>query len=116
MADVELVIKIPEEEYRCVQITGCIGNKTRISNAIYNSILLPKGHGRILDEKEILNTEKHDGSWYDLVDLPEYIAGVSAIVEVDKTESEDRCKNCEYSHNPDYTRCHECKAESEDKT
>ena len=30
-------------------------------------------------------------------------------------EDEDKCKNCEYYHNPDYTRCHECKVESEDK-
>lgn len=28
-----------------------------------------------------------------------------------KAESEDKCKNCEYYRNPDYTRCHECKAE-----
>lgn len=42
--------------------------------------------------------------------------------EWDKAESEDnidkykanKCKNCEYYQNPDYTRCHECKAESED--
>ena len=27
-----------------------------------------------------------------------------------QTESEDKCKNCEYSRNPDYTRCHECGA------
>lgn len=30
-------------------------------------------------------------------------------------ESETKCKNCEYSRNPDYTRCHECKAESEEQ-
>ena len=30
-------------------------------------------------------------------------------------EGDDMCKNCEYYHNPDYTRCHECDAESEDK-
>ncbi len=30
-------------------------------------------------------------------------------------EDGDKCKNCEYYHNPDYTRCHKCKAESEDK-
>ena len=30
-------------------------------------------------------------------------------------ESKDKCKNCEYSLNPDYTRCHECKAESEEQ-
>lgn len=63
-------------------------NRTEVDNAVLNGILLPKGHGRILDEKEILNTEKHDGGWYDLVDLPEYIAGVSAIVEADKGEQE----------------------------
>lgn len=60
-----------------------------VINAVQNGITLPKGHGRILDEKEILNTEKHDGGWYDLVDLPEYIAGVSAIVEADKAERTD---------------------------
>lgn len=60
-----------------------------VINAVQNGIPLPKGHGRILDEKEILNTEKHDGSWYDLVDLPEYTAGVPAIVEADKTERMD---------------------------
>ena len=84
----QIVINIPEEEYKCVQITGCIGNKTCISNAIYNGVLLPKGHGRILDEKDILDTKNNDGGWYDLVDMPEYIAGVKAIIEAD-VESEE---------------------------
>ena len=34
--------------------------------------------------------------------------------KVEPQESEEKCKNCEYYRNPDYTRCHECKAESED--
>ena len=88
MSDIELVIKIPEEEYKCVQITGCIGNKTCISNAIYNGTPLPKGHGRILDEKDILDTKNNDGGWYDLVDMPEYIAGVKAIIKADKEQEE----------------------------
>ena len=29
-------------------------------------------------------------------------------------ERSDKCKNCEYYRNPDYTRCHECKIESEE--
>ena len=29
-------------------------------------------------------------------------------------ESDDKCKNCEHYRNPDYTRCHECEAESEE--
>lgn len=49
---------------------------------------LPKGHGRILDEKDILDTENNNGGWYDLVDMPEYIAGVKTIIEADKAESE----------------------------
>ena len=39
----EIVIDIPEKEYKCVQITGHIGNTTQVSNAIYNSTPLPKG-------------------------------------------------------------------------
>lgn len=30
-------------------------------------------------------------------------------------KSEDKCKNCKYCRNPDYTRCHECEAERGDK-
>lgn len=33
---------------------------------------------------------------------------------VEPQESNDKCKNCEYYRNPDYTRCHECKVESEE--
>ena len=33
---------------------------------------------------------------------------------VEQQESNDKCKNCEYYRNPDYTRCHECEAESEE--
>ena len=37
------------------------------------------------------------------------------IEDIESQESEDKCKNCKYYCNPDYTRCHECKAESEEK-
>jgi hypothetical protein len=49
----QIVIDIPEEEYKCVQITGCIGNETCVSNAIYSGIPLPKGHGRLIDADKI---------------------------------------------------------------
>jgi hypothetical protein len=58
-----------------------------IAKSIRKGTPLPKGHGRILDEKDILDTKNNDGGWYDLVDMPEYIAGVKAIIEADK-ESE----------------------------
>jgi hypothetical protein len=82
MADIELVIKIPEDEYRNILLTG----KASFCavNAIEAGIPLPKGHGRILDEKDILDTKANDGGWYDLVDMPDYIAGVKAIIKADK--------------------------------
>ena len=57
-----------------------------LTHAVANGVPLPKGHGRILDEKDILDTKNNDGGWYDLVDMPEYIAGVKAIIEADKEQ------------------------------
>ena len=35
-------------------------------------------------------------------------------ITMTEQESKDKCKNCKYYRNPDYTRCHECKAKSEE--
>lgn len=59
MADIEVVIKIPEEEYRNI----CLMSKDGIGMALYdwiaNGTPLPKGHGRLgdLDALEKLCTE-----------------------------------------------------------
>lgn len=87
MADIELVIKIPEESYKAT----CNGymlpsDVENVVQGIKNGTPLPKGHGRLIDEKDILDTENNDGGWYDLVDMPEYIAGVKAIIEADKED------------------------------
>ena len=90
----KLVIEISDRTYNDIK-------KGKIYSSIYdvpmesvlaiaNGTPLPKGHGRILDEKDILDTENNDGGWYDLFDMPEYIAGVKAIIEADKAESEDK--------------------------
>lgn len=86
MAEIELVIKIPKRVYNYTHKHHHIANSDvlDIKDAIINGTPLPKGHGRILDEKDILDTENNDGGWYDLVDMPEYIAGVKAIIEADK--------------------------------
>ena len=86
----ELVIKILEDSYKAT----CNGwmlpsDVENVVQGIKNGTPLPKGHGRILDEKDILDIDNNDGGWYDLVDMPEYIAGVKAIIESDK-ESEDK--------------------------
>lgn len=92
MANIELVIKMPEEVYKQFikdqkqkYVSAMIS-----TDIVANGIPLPKGHGRILDEKDILNTFAYDGQYYDLVDMPEYIAGVKEIIEADKAESEDK--------------------------
>jgi hypothetical protein len=86
----QIVIEIEEETYNLVKSWNYPTDTAHkmLFELVTNSTPLQKGHGRILDEKDILDTENNDGGWYDLVDLPEYIAGVKAIIEADK-ESED---------------------------
>lgn len=53
MADVELVIKIPEEIYIYLRNGGNIGASLLIENAIKNGTPLPKGHGDLIDRNKI---------------------------------------------------------------
>lgn len=80
----QIVINMSEEKYKWLKENNPKADKNSIVGAIIYGIPLPKGHGRILDEKDILDTENNSGGWYDLVDMPEYIAGVKAIIEADK--------------------------------
>ena len=91
MTDIELVIKIHEDTYKDIIKNGFIYDEDNevVTHAIKNGTPLPKGHGRVLDEKDILDIEKNKGWMYDLFDMPDYIADVSAIIEADKSESED---------------------------
>lgn len=88
----KLIIDIPEEEYKCVQITGCIGNKTCIANAIYNGTTLPKGHGKLM----ILSKDKLKENQIDLdFSGQKWISEVGlsnatvAIIEADKEAEDD---------------------------
>lgn len=49
MADIELVIKIPEETYIHLCNDESIGASLLIENAIRSGTSLPKGHGRLID-------------------------------------------------------------------
>ena len=84
----KIVIDIPEDVRIAITRMGLLRipdeMQKKVDKAIQRGTPLPKGHGRILDEKDILDTENNDGGWYDLVDMPEYIAGVKAIIEADK--------------------------------
>lgn len=85
----QIVIDIPRSLYANLSKIKheTIAGK-RVLECVKNGTPLPKGHGRLLDEKEILASEEHDGCWYDLVDMPDYIAGVPAVIEADTEENE----------------------------
>ena len=90
----KLIIDIDEDVRIAITRMGLLRipdeMQKKVDKAIQSGTPLPKGHGRILDEKDILNIENNDGGWYDLVDMPEYIAGVKAIIEADKDERSDK--------------------------
>ena len=86
----QTIIDITDDIYAELTKTGeneiNLGILLALREAVRQGTTLPKGHGRILDEKDILDTENNNGGWYDLVDMPEYIAGVKAIIEADKEQ------------------------------
>ena len=57
MADIELVIKIPEDDYKEVKEDTYSGTpfENRVFSTIANGTPLPKGHGRLFDERDIVN-------------------------------------------------------------
>ena len=87
MSDIELIIKIPEEDFeRCkkrfqmrIDIMG---------NAIAKGIPLPKGHGRIADMDEAIKCieeVKGDDAIYAIA-LIEWACGKRTIIEADKED------------------------------
>ena len=64
MADIELVIKMPEEVYKSI-INGknYISYQEYVEEAIKNGTPLPKGHGRIIDESQITGTFTWDNGY-----------------------------------------------------
>lgn len=92
MADIELVIDIPEETYIYLRNGGTIGASLMIENAIKNGTPLPKGHGALIDISNIDVIELEDSIHFirhekgDDVDV--YI-GAPIIIEADRG-SEDK--------------------------
>ena len=101
MADIELVIKIPEEMHEQIK-DGYV--PLGISKYLKNGTPLPKGHGRLIDadvfEKRLMNARSYYiGEKVDDFDL-QFAAGLKSaaerlvdaptIIEADKEESEKR--------------------------
>lgn len=93
MADIELVIKIPEETYKNVNERFIVDFAT-IGKAIRNGTPLPKGHGRIVDIDKLINSKCNDCGHIKGVTctVPCYevrrMSSASTIIEADK-ESTD---------------------------
>lgn len=56
----DILIHLDKEEYDCVQLTGCIGNVTAVSNAILNGKVLEKEDSILLDQTKIGKLKKMD--------------------------------------------------------
>jgi len=54
MAEIELVIKIPEEEYEMIVNSEDCGLHT-LTRAIAHGTMLPKGHGKLIDADSLKN-------------------------------------------------------------
>ena len=100
MADIELVVKMPEEIQLALinNIQLSIDQQSicdsYIKQAIINGTPLPKGHGRIADMdaaiKCIEDVEGEDAIW--AISLIEWACSKRTIIEADK-ESEDKDEN-----------------------
>ena len=88
-SNVELVIKIPEEQYSLIMQSDSNAielfvSKEAMMYAIKNGTLLPKGHGRLIEAKEIRN-------YLTLADVP-------TIIEADKVNCNGGCNTCRYKY------------------
>lgn len=99
MADVALIVKMPEEAYNLLKTSGVdwLGAE-HILNAVANGIQLPKGHGKIIDISKI-DDDRIDGNnpvisltingeYIEAVSL-DYLNSLTVIIEADK-ESENK--------------------------
>ena len=84
MADIELVIKIPEKTYKQLKFLNEQGFGTVIDELVVNGIPLPKGHGRLIDADKI----KFDSNYFydgdDTIIAEETINDMPTIIEADK--------------------------------
>lgn len=99
MADVKLVIKVPEELYKAYKDrTPMLGDAgmDMIAQAIANGIQLPKGHGTLKDADELYSIFKEKCDAYNIDNLS-FISDMDmnfdlapTIIEADKESEEPR--------------------------
>ena len=86
MADIELVIKIPEETYDFCKKIAWRYRPLSIEYIIAHGIPLPKGHGRLIDADEIQFENADFDTYGDYCIAFDAIDQSDTIIEADKTE------------------------------
>lgn len=93
----QIVIDIPEEIYSRVELMDnekLLPYNLRkaylliIICAITNGKILPKGHGELIDRKEVMKNMEFEKDGYCDFDCYKPITDAQTIIESDKTESE----------------------------
>ena len=93
MADIELVIKVDEDDYKDIKEYGFNGysdQRNRIVEAIANGTPLPQGHGDLKDMgnlKYVFDLTK-DNPIYSGKDIERAIKSMTTVIDADN-ESED---------------------------
>ena len=85
----QIVIDIPEEEYKDIKYFGTIVDESRdyIASSILNGIPLPKGHGRLIDVDELFTSERPKGITDDVwkeSHIYKLLSNAPTIIEADK--------------------------------
>lgn len=91
MPDIELVIKIPDEEYRWIKgsdktVFADVASKECMLHAIKNGTPLPKGHGELIDRDYLREDFKASKkiSFAERMDISCIVDHAPTIIEADK--------------------------------
>ena len=97
MADIELIIKIPKEDYKAIKNMSVMGDMTipNVFDAVRNGTPLPKGHGDLIDKQKLLLETKEISLMVSTDIFREYdvvfsgdVENALAVIKADKAESE----------------------------
>lgn len=85
----KIVIDIPEEDYIRLKEQRMFGRVDVFKNAVRDAVVLPKGHGDLIDRKELLRQPM------DLANYPSnYVRIATTIIEADaESEVQDAYSN-----------------------
>ena len=92
METVEVVIKIPKEEYDYIQLYGSI--KPFSAKQIINGTVLPKGHGRLIDADKLKERYLYMSNDDTAIEGMEYVTkgmieNAEVVIEADKEAEND---------------------------